>query len=59
MIVPNAKNAWRTRGYDDAKAGKTQRAPLRDDGGEAFDSYLAGYQNGLRERGKRVSQPRP
>lgn len=49
-MVATPANAWRGRGYNDAMCGRQQRAPLRDDNGEALAAYLAGYRAGLRRK---------
>lgn len=54
-MVSNAKNAWREHGYRDGAAGRPQRAPLRDDSGEAFSAYMTGYRLAMRERGRDIA----
>lgn len=50
MLITTAANAWRERGYRDAKASRAQRLPLRDDDGKAAEAYLEGYRRGERDR---------
>lgn len=45
-MVTTSANAWRERGFQDARAGRKARTPIRDDNGEAAAAYLVGYRNG-------------